>query len=289
MLFIQSLSTDLGRAFWNERSFEIGISGEISRGEQIQFVKPFEYVFTCGTSSNVDELCTVERISGFDNSVEFSEMSGSLNGFTDAGIYQDDNVPWRVYTSNDFDVLSGLVALPQVPLVEGVTHIEYRYELAEESLVQTGCWLASPSGSVIPVEYPPGTGNQMTELTAGPVTLECDLAVTEKPAEIRYDSGFLGTDGTLTVSLGGVEVETHLAGEGIPGDVSLRRIAPSDDQWAAASGSTLAFGLTGPDGAKALLDNVVVLPAPEPGTHPSSIASLVTLLLIARRRGRLLQ
>ncbi len=291
ILFTQSISTDLDRSFVSAVPFEITFAGEISFQEEVQLEQRFQYIVTCEPSSNVDDLCSASDVTGFDNAMDITQMDGSLERFTDAGIYHDPNVPWQVYTANLFSGFTTDVFPYGEPLIEGVTHIEYRYEFEDDPVLNDPfsggglpCWIASPPGSVSVVEYPLGTGNEMMELSAGPVTIECDLGVSEKPAEIRYDSGFRTADGTLSVSLGGVDLATHLAGDGVPGDVTLSRIVPSDGQWAAATGSTLTFGLTGLQGAQALIDNVTVLPAPEPGAVAASSAALLTLVAIARRR-----
>ncbi len=282
---INYLTADLERAFVSDQPLDFNFSGDASTLTPINFDRSFEYVFTCGPSSNDSGVCPVDSMTGIDNFLELGEMTASLNSFTDDGI----DTPWRVFVATSFDPRVPDLGLADVVLIEGAMHIEYRYEISDDPAVFDGfeagglpCWVTSGSGSAAVVEYPIGTGNQMMELTAGPVTIECDLGLDQKPSEIRLDAGFRSSDGTLTLSLGGVNLATYLAGDGIPGDVSLRRIVPSDSDWAAASDSTLAIGLPGPTGAQALIDNILVLPAPEPSAALASLSAIFSVAALAR-------
>jgi FG-GAP repeat protein/PEP-CTERM motif-containing protein len=144
-------------------------------------------------------------------------------------------------------------------------------------------WAIEGNGTCNLVEDPHAPGNWAVEMATGsPVTISQSVDTPGMAFWLEFDYEFTETDGFLTLSLAGQELDTLLAPATLVEGWTTYSLLVDASELIALTDATLTLTLDSATVGRILLDNVAMVEVPEPATL--SLLALGSLAMIRRRR-----
>lgn len=268
--------------------------------QPLAFERSFTYEFTCTAATDASELCPLQVLGsdGFPPAI-----AARRDHFVRVGAGALESVEMNM----DYADLPGLVvpySPPGLHFHGGAVFVGYTYTPpgGAANLVPDGgsetcpceiqnCplspWTSTGQGSGRITEYPVGSGNCVLELTAGsPAVISQSVDTPAQSFRVSFDYTYLDAAGSLGLSLAGTLLDAVAPSAGVPGDFGVRRLTIVDPALRGRAGVALEFSFDGNPGSQALIDNVALVPLPEPGRGILLGASLFAVAGLAALRRR---